>query len=256
VWQNLRVAALLIVLAAVAAQAWFDRRATASWSAPLWVGIFPINADGSSVSARYLASLEPGTFEDIEGFFSREAHRYGVPLDEPLRLVIEPSAQGIPPALAPGSGALASVWWSLRLRYFAWRAVRAAPGVAPRIRVFVLFHDPGINPSVPHSLGLQKGLIGVVHAFAARDMAGQNSLVVAHELMHTLGATDKYDPQNDAPRFPEGYGEPERAPLYPQRLAEIMAGRRAITALESQMPPSLGEVVAGAATAREIGWLR
>ena len=82
--------------------------------------------------------------------------------------------------------------------------------------MFVLYHDPAVTPTVPHSLGLTKGFIGVVYAFAAPVMNGENNVVIAHELLHTVGATDKYDPANDAPRFPDGYGDPDQRPLYPQ----------------------------------------
>lgn len=101
---------------------------------------------------------------------------------------------------------------------------------------------------------MQKGLIGVVYAFADPQMAGANNIVIAHELMHTLGASDKYAPATNLPQFPGGYGDPEAQPRYPQRDAEIMAGRRAISATEAQMPPDLDAVVVGEQTAREIGW--
>jgi len=48
------------------------------------------------------------------------------------------------------------------------------------IRIFVLYHDPALTPVVPHSLGLAKGLIGVVYAFAAPEMTGENAVVIAH----------------------------------------------------------------------------
>ena len=121
--------------------------------------------------------------------------------------------------------------------------------------MFVLFHDPALTPTVPHSLGLTKGLIGVVYAFAAPIMNGANEVVVAHELLHTLGATDKYDDANDAPRFPDGYGDPRQQPLYPQATAELMAGRRMLGPTRWEQPSDLAEVVIGPATAREIRWL-
>ncbi len=119
------------------------------------------------------------------------------------------------------------------------------------IRLFVLFHDPAVTPSVPHSLGLRKGLIGVVYTFAAPEMNGANNLVMAHELLHTLGATDKYDAASDEPRFPDGYGDPRQVPLYPQRFAELMAGRRMISPTRWEQPAGLDEVVIGPATALE-----
>ncbi len=102
--------------------------------------------------------------------------------------------------------------------------------------------------------GLTKGLIGVVYAFAVPGMDGENDVVIAHELLHTVGATDKYRASDDAPRFPDGYGDPQQSPLYPQVNAEIMAGRRMLTATRWEQPSSLDEVVVGAATAAEIRW--
>jgi hypothetical protein len=113
-----------------------------------------------------------------------------------------------------------------------------------------------LRPKLPHSTGLQKGQLGVVHAFADADMDGSNSIVIAHEILHTLGATDKYDPATNQPVFPDGYAEPDAAPLHPQRRAEIMAGRIAISETQADTPRSLKRVVIGAKTAREINWAK
>ena len=90
--------------------------------------------------------------------------------------------------------------------------------------------------------------------FAADKMAGSNNIVIAHELMHTLGATDKYDFTSGAPSFPTGYGDPERKPLFPQLTAEIMAGRRVLSPTNFDMPGNLRDVIVGPATAAEIRW--
>jgi hypothetical protein len=87
-------------------------------------------------------------------------------------------------------------------------------------------------------------------------MSGSNNVVIAHEILHTLGASDKYDPATLAPLYPSGYAEPARVPRYPQPFAEIMAGRRAVSAGESVMPESLDEVIVGQATALEIRWMK
>ena len=65
-------------------------------------------------------------------------------------------------------------------------------GLAPDIRLFVIYYDPKTTETLQHSLGLEKGMIGVVNALASESMAGWNNVVVAHELLHTVGATDKY----------------------------------------------------------------
>jgi hypothetical protein len=139
---------------------------------------------------------------------------------------------------------------------YARRAVRASGKPPPQIRVFVRYHDPSFTESVPHSVGMQKGLVGVVHAFADRDMTRTNSLVIAHEILHTLGASDKYDPLSLAPLYPAGYAEPQREPVHPQSLTEVMAGRFAIDTRTFEIPHSLDEVLVGPATALEIRWTR
>jgi len=105
-------------------------------------------------------------------------------------------------------------------------------------------------------VGLSKGRIGLVHAFASAALNETNAIVIAHEVLHTVGATDKYDPATNAPLFPQGFADADQRPRYPQQRAEIMAGRRAISEREHDMPDSLDDCVVGAATAAEIGWPR
>ncbi len=85
-------------------------------------------------------------------------------------------------------------------------------------------------------------------------MDAENDVVIAHELLHTVGATDKYNQADDAPRFPDGFGDPAQSPLYPQKSSELMAGRRMIAADRWVQAESLDETVIGPATAREIRW--
>ncbi|HUJ52196.1 MAG TPA: hypothetical protein VLX08_01455 [Steroidobacteraceae bacterium] len=253
-WKSIRILLLLLVLAAVALDAWLDRVATQSWRETLWVGIFPLNADASPQAQRYLEGLTTQDFAPIEDFFAREGHRYGLQLELPVHLELYPQGTALPPALDPAAGPLGTAWWSLKLRWFAARASQVPGRAPPRIRMFVLYHAAATLTRAPDSHGLQKGLVAVVHAFADRAMNGSNDIVIAHELLHTVGASDKYDPSSGAPLFPGGYAAPEREPLYPQTEAEIMAGRLALTTEEWEMPPSLKRVVVGPQTAREIRW--
>jgi hypothetical protein len=254
VWKVIRISVLLLVLVVVGANAWLDRAITTSWDKTLWVGIFPMNGDGSAVAEEYVRGLKVEDFAAIETFFERETARHGLKIEKPIRIELYPSPSELPPALDPDANALQTMWWSLKMRWFASDAADV-PGRAPsRIRVFVLYHDPETTQSVPHSLGLQKGLIGLVHAYAAPDMTGSNSIVIAHETLHTVGATDKYELDSGAPVYPGGYGEPDRDPRYPQRFAEVMAGQRAISDREHEMPTTLRQVLVGDETAAEIGW--
>jgi hypothetical protein len=254
VWRALRITILLLVLAFVATGAYLARLRSTDWDKPLWIAIHPISADGSDATRRYIDSLSEDTFAPIGAFLASQAQRYALPLAEPARVRLYGEIHELPPQLDRASSLLGRALWSLRLRYWAWRTTRAETQAPPDIELFVLYHDPKLTTSVPHSLGMQKGLLGVVYAFADPSMTGSNNMVIAHEFLHTVGATDKYDPTTDQPQFPDGYGEPQRAPLYPQDKAEIMAGRRALSPTESEMPESLREVVLGPKTAREINW--
>ncbi|HEX4647406.1 MAG TPA: hypothetical protein VH111_01145 [Steroidobacteraceae bacterium] len=255
-WKNIRILILLLVLAGVAIHTWLDRIATQSWKDTLWVGIYPLNGDGTQSARHYIDGLGVKDFAAIEAFFAREAHRYGVRVEQPVHVELYPQGSELPPMLPPDSGPPGIAWWSLKLRWFAWHAAQVPGRAPPRIRIFVLYHDPSTLDTVPDSHGLQKGLVGVVHAFAQQAMAGSNNIVIAHELMHTLGATDKYAPASGEPLYPIGFAEPEREPLYPQAEAEIMAGRRALSEHDFEMPQGLRDVVVGPATALEIHWTR
>lgn len=255
-WRIIRTAILLLVLIWAAGHTWLDRIASTRWQDPLWVGIFPVNADASAAAQRYIDALTPHEYSDIESFFEREARRYGKELAQPVHIVLYPQCRQVPPALERGAGMLATAWWSLQVRWFAYRAAETGGRAPPRIRLFVLYHDAATLQPVPDSHGLQKGLIGIVHAFALESMGGSNSVVIAHELLHTLGATDKYDLRTGAPLYPAGFADPDRQPLYPQPMAEVMAGERALSPTRSEMPQTLRDVLVGPATAREIRWMR
>ena len=252
--RKIRILILLCLLAAVSLNAWLDRSHSRDWSRPLRVAVYPINGDGSQVAARYIAGLAREDFTPMETYLLREAKRYRTDIRQPVDIRLAPAVDSLPPSPPRNGGVLENMWWSLRLRYWAFR-VDDYEGPVPQVRMFVLYFDPRRHPRLAHSVGLEKGLLGVVNAFASRRMAGRNRVVITHELLHTVGATDKYDPRTNLPLYPQGYADPSRHPLHPQRRAEIMAGRIPLTADRAVIPPDLSRTMIGPLTAREIGWL-
>ena len=121
--------------------------------------------------------------------------------------------------------------------------------------MFALYHPADGGSAVPDSLGLSKGLMALTHLYADEHARGSNQVVVAHELLHTLGATDKYDRSTGLPLAPDGLGDPGQRPRFPQRHGEIMAGRIATGPRDAVIPDSLAWMLVGPATAREIGWM-
>ncbi len=92
--------------------------------------------------------------------------------------------------------------------------------------------------------------------FGDKSYNKQNLVVAAHELLHTLTATDKYDLSTGLPIYPDGYAEPDKQPRYPQSFAELMGGYVPLEETKNVIPQSLDQTLIGAKTAREIGWLR
>ncbi len=65
----LRILILLLVLLAVALSTWQDRYRSTRWREPLYVAIYPIAADDSPVTLRYVAALDADRFRPIDRFF-------------------------------------------------------------------------------------------------------------------------------------------------------------------------------------------
>jgi len=251
---TLRIAILLAVLAFVALGAWLDKRRSTDWDATLRVTVYPIAASADAATAEYVARLEEADFDALEDFFATEARRHGVALAEPVRVRLSRAATSQPPAAPDDPGPFSVAAWSLRFRYWASRVAANDPLPTPDVQVFALYHAPDGGHAVPDSLGLSKGLMAVTHLYADPRARGSNCVVLAHELLHTLGATDKYARDTGQPLDPAGLGDPDQSPRYPQRAGEIMAGRVAVNAREAVIPDGVQQMVVGPATAREIGW--
>lgn len=254
-WKALRVAILLLILAMAAQSAWLAQRDATDWKNPLVVVVYPLNADGSEAADRYIAALGVERFQPIADFMREQAAHYRVPVSQPVELRLAAPVRALPPPTPAAGDTPAIVWWSLRLRLWAWWNDNYT-GARANVRLFLMYHDDRRSPRLPHSTGLQKGLLGVVHVFANTQMSAENNVVIAHEMLHTLGATDKYDLRTTLPSFPDGYAEPALSPVLPQRLAEIMGGRIPVTEARAVQAEGLHRVVIGPKTAAEIRWLR
>lgn len=251
--RTLRIVVLLFVLATVVQFTWLERRRVVEWSHPLRVVVYPIDADRTAATRAYLDGLDRHAYADIEAWFADQAAQYGLALARPVEIALGPRVERLPPPVPRHAGMAEALSWSLRMRFWAWRNDDYA-GPKPHVRLFVVHHDPARSQRLAHSTGLAKGMIGVVHVFAAPAQQASNNVVIAHELLHTFGATDKYDFASNMPHHPDGYADPHAQPRFPQRQAEIMGGRIARSPVDAQIPASLAQTVLGARTAIEIHW--
>lgn len=252
-WRSVRILILLLVLAFVAADQFYTRTRSTSWERSQWLVIYPVNADGSQASADYIAALRPEDFQPIEAFFAEEAARYGLALARPIEVKLGPEVKERPPAPPPGGSALDVMLWSLHFRY--WSATHSDYDGPANQQLYVNYFEATPGKRLQDSLGLQKGQSGIVNAFAERRMRRQNQVIIAHELLHLFGASDKYDRATNLPLYPIGYAEPELEPRYPQRWTEIMGGRLPLGPQRAEIPESLQQVLIGEGTALEINWL-
>lgn len=251
-FKAIRISILLFVLFFVAMGTWLTMLRSTDWNNSLWIRLYPINADGSEVVDRYIDDLEIDDFAGIEDFLAREVERYRPGVRRPVRVELGERVREQPPALPDAGNILSVMMWSLRMRWWAGSATNGQDDIEPDVRIFVRYHRPDTAVSLENSVGLRKGMVGVVNGYANRRHRGTNNVIIAHEFLHTLGASDKYSPVNGHPLGPDGIAEPGRKPLYPQRFAEIMGGRIALAENDSVIPRSLGFAVIGPLTAREI----
>jgi hypothetical protein len=251
-FKAIRIAVLLLILFVVSVSTWLTQARSTDWNNSLWVKIYPINGDGSKQAGDYIRDLKLDNFAGIEEFIARETEKFGHSITRPVRMELGDEVQQQPPAMARTPSALDVMLWSLKMRWWASDVTDAQDNPDPDVRIFVRYHAPGDEVVLENSVGLQKGMVGIVNAYASRRRAGANNVIIAHEFLHTLGATDKYDPATGLPAFPIGYAEPGRSPKFPQRYAEIMGGRIPLAQDDAVIPKSLRYVMIGDITAKEI----
>ena len=254
-FRKLRIAVLLYILAFAAIGNYLAAARSTDWNNTLWVDVYPINADGSERTQAYIDGLSDEDFASIETYFAREARRYGVTLEDPFRIELAHQVEEPVPVLSSSAGFVDTAIWSLKMRWYGAKVKRASDRPSPDIQLFALYYDDTAAHVLDRSTALERGLIAVAKVFTGRTNAGSNYVVMAHELLHTLGSTDKYALGTNLPLYPHGFADPAAEPRYPQTQAELMAGRIPLDPQTATIPRDLGQTLIGPITATEIGWL-
>lgn len=252
-FKSFRITILSIILLIVAANAYWINKRIAKWETTLNVVIYPINADSTSGVEEYIDSLGPSHFDAIENFMQEEAALCDLALEKPVAIHLAPEIMEMPPPIPDARTTLDIIIWSLKMRYWAWQT-DTYDGYKD-VQIYVLYSTFKNEDTREISVGMQEGKIGIVQAPATDTLINHTRLVIAHEMLHTFGATDKYDYETLLPFYPHGFAEPDKQPLYPQRMAEIMAGRIPVSKTEIKKPLNLNEVTLGTKTCIEIKWL-
>ena len=253
-WKIIRIFVLLVVLGTVVQQTFLDK-ADLSWKHNFYVALYPVNADGSAEVGEYIKTLKRDDFEAMETYFAEEANRYNLGMRQPFALQLGDVVADIPPAPPTAGSGFDVLLWSLKFRWFAWNNSPKVT-VKPEIKLYLLYYNPATSPKLAHSTALNKGRIGRINLFGDGAYSKQNLVIVAHELLHTLTASDKYDLSTGLPIYPDGYAEPDKQPRYPQDYAELMGGYVPMNETRNTIPKNLNQTLIGTKTAREIGWLK
>jgi hypothetical protein len=257
---QVRVAVLLAILLIVLLYAWQDiseRRDRASFRRPLDVAVVLLQygpRDAGTAAAIVQLQQRVNALQDT--LFS-EQRRYRSEAEPLLRL----SAYGPVPVLREPPAPTSESFWDAAVHtYELWRYTRAVdaavqlPSRAFDSRIYVLVEPVQSQArKLVEGFSEQGGRVGVARVQLDASTVDLGLFVVAHELMHTLGATDKYTADGTT-QIPAGLGDPEQSPLYPQRRAEVMARNRVVSPGHELIPDALGELSVGSTTAREIGW--
>ncbi len=251
----LRIAILLTILLIVAGRQFLTPDRLNSWDKPLWLTIYPVLLESDAATQRYATDLAPETFAGINRFLQQQAARYDRRLEQPLVVQVADPLTAVPPALPMENSGLGVALWSLKMRWWVWRHGQQDNLAPADARMFVLYQQSKPGELLERSVGVRNGAYGIVNAVASRQMTAHNRVVISHELLHILGATDKYDLATGQPLAPDGLANPRQSPLYPQQRAEIMAGHIATSGFSWRRPATLKSCVIGGATAAEIGWL-
>ncbi len=257
-WKTIRILILMVILTKAIQQSYAEN-VSASWQKKLYVAVYPINAEVVDSDAyhevnAHIKSLTTEDFDAVETYFSNQAEAYQLRVVQPIEMMLGGNVKVAPPAPPNPDNTPMVMLWNVGFQFYSW-FVGTETEIKPDVKLYLVYHDPSAHPTLGMSTALYKGRIGRINVYGKREFHDKNLVVLAHELLHTFKATDKYHMHNNYPSFPDGFAEPEKKPLYPQRLTELMGGRLPVDSHHAQMPEKLSETIIGKKTAKEIGWI-
>jgi len=212
---------------------------------------------------RFLSSplASSGNVAGVERWFQEEYERHTSASGRPIEFIVRGPIQApAAPPPAPSAGASFLERWrgtQAFLDYFEELGRREKLVLeAYDVAVFVYFFDESETARYAgqHSVASRRNRRGVVFSPLGPNHIDRSCALLAHELCHTLGATDKYRGHESI--FPDGFAEPDLRPPYPQERAEIMALAIPVAPGQERRIEELEDCVVGRKTAEEIGWRR
>jgi hypothetical protein len=252
--KQIRVLILLLVLAPLVMWAMSERDPRPDWDRPMTVAIYPYNVNNSEAVDQWLQNLEVSMFDDVDQFMAAHARKNGLDLGRPFIFHLAEPVRNSPRTPLPGANLVEQLRWALGMRWWLFRF--DLQDLDPDIIILARFQGAEEPPFRMHSVGMPRPRLALVSQIADDAMIDYNNVIFAHELLHTVGATDLYEPETQRPTFPAGYVEPHLTPPYPQRKGELMAMQTPLAPGVSKEIHHLDQATIGLKTLQEIGWLR
>lgn len=253
-WKRIRVTVLLLLLAYVSFTSYFDLHP--NWDNETTIVLHPINVQNDKVVDEYIKNLKPSDFDNISEFLTENATHYRNK-DTSIRVVLGSVLKTPPPIVDEkvASNMFHTALWSLKFKFYALVNKKAEDFGADSIMYLTYYYSKNVN-QLERSTALQRGRIGLVNLYGEKVMSSTNNVIIAHEALHTFGATDFYDLNTGIPIFPIGYADPDQKPLYPQKRAEIMGGYILLNEQDFTIPDDFDEVVLSKDTAKDLQWIK
>ena len=253
---------LFLILITVMTNMAYTLHHARQWETTKSVVVIPFPADADDLETkRYIDKLDGAYFKPVVDFFDRETRRYGLANHRPYRFRWQRVARASPPMLRNDAGMAATVWYSWSMRVYTWY-IRVTQHIADHVIVYAMFRQTRKHTADSTGLveeyaskSLDKFSVCFINLSTDRGLQVKDRFVLAHELLHLSGATDKYDVATGEPSFPQGYADPEKQPLYPQTTGLLMAMAIPFSPEYSALPKTMQEISIGALTAKEINWL-
>ena len=255
--RNLRVAALLLLLVAIGGWGLLRHRRLDSrtqWLRAVSASVVLVSQHPASPAgvARWRAGMG-----SLEAWFGREWRRYRPASAIPMVTLSLDAVVGVDTLpIAPGAArdlvGRAEEWWSFDAALESIDA-QVAAHASRDATIYVVLRPTATGGGVVEGVAEAGGRLGMVEGSLDDEDLGLELTAVAHELLHCLGATDKYDADGHAVA-PQGLADPTAQPLFPQRAAEVMVGEIPVASGAGRPFERLDEVQVGPATARELRW--
>ena len=122
------------------------------------------------------------------------------------------------------------------------------------IKIFVVYHEGVDGRSLQHSLGMQKGLTGVVHAFALLATECPEQCYYCPRTLAYSRCQSTSTTVNGLPVYPEGFSEQGDGRIILNMRQKSWRAAERSSPDKAVIPGGLDECVVGYKTAYEIGW--